>query len=99
MLSSGIETTDHYLAIWGEAVFNGITQEETEIIGTYNKEEKSRREITAEFLFFELSAVGFFDSLFLLPGILIQAGILSFIMALTGFLCAVWLPDLIQNKK
>ncbi len=151
MVSSGIETTDHYRAIWGEAVFNGLTQEETEIIGTYNKEEKNRREITAEFLFFELSAVGFlglasvlfkekqmgvirvhgilpvskfafilskicvfllsdlfftilitwinvgfFDSLFLLPGILIQAGILSFIMALTGFLCAVWLPDFKQ---
>lgn len=41
MLSSGIETTDHYRAIWGEAVFNGLTQEETEIIGTYNKEEKA----------------------------------------------------------
>lgn len=37
MVSSGIETTDHYRAIWREAVFNGLTQEETEIIGTYNK--------------------------------------------------------------
>lgn len=151
MLSSGIETTDHYRAIWAEAVLNGIKEEEAEIIGMYNKEEKSRREITTEFLFFELSAVGFlglasvlfkekqmgvirvhgilpvskfafilskicvfllsdllftvlltlinvgvFEGFILLPGILVQAGVLSLIMTLTGFLCAVWLSDFKQ---
>lgn len=31
-----------------------------------------------------------------LPGVLLQAGILSLIMALVGFLCAIWLPDFKQ---
>ena len=112
---------------------------------------KNRREITAEFLFFELSSVGFLglaamlfkekemgvirihavlpvqssafilskldlilladltftalltlislgpaEGLAVLPAVLLHAGILSLIMALVGFLCAVALPDFKQ---
>ncbi|MDE5696952.1 MAG: ABC transporter permease [Lachnospiraceae bacterium] len=152
LLSSGTATADHYRGLWGRAVLTGLeAEEETEIVGAYDKEQKSRREITAEFLFFELSAVGFLglasivfkekqmgvirvhsvlpvhkaafilsklsvffvsdlifavlltwlnvgiaDSFMILPAILVQAGILSLVMALTGFLCAVWLPDFKQ---
>lgn len=114
------------------------------MIGTNDKEMKNRREITAEFLFFELSAVGFLglasmlfkekqmgvirvhgilpihrpmfilskllllllsDLIFaalltvvnlgtsyaidVLPSVFLQASILSVIMALVGFLCAI----------
>ncbi len=112
---------------------------------------KQRREITCEFLYFELTAVGFLGvaallfkekkmgvmklyaalpvrrpvflisklsaclaadliftivftvlnlgmtaSLQVLPAVLVQAGILSGIMALIGFLCALWLSDFKQ---
>lgn len=151
MLSCGLETTDHYRMIWGEAVLNGNVSGLADVIGTNNKEMKNRREITAEFMFFELSAVGFlglasmlfkekqmgvirvhgilpvrrfmfiFSKLLLLlvsdlmftalltainlgfpyaidvlPEVLLQAGILSLIMALVGFFCAVRLPDFKQ---
>lgn len=151
MLSCGLETTDHYRMIWGEAVLNGNMDGQADKIGTNNKEMKNRREITAEFLFFELSAVGFLGlasmlfkekqmgvirvhgvlpirrSMFILskllllllsdliftvlltmvnlgipyavdvlPEVLLQAGMLSLIMALVGFLCAIWLPDFKQ---
>ncbi len=151
LLSSGLETADHYRMIWGEAVLKGTAKGKAEVIGLHNKEMKNRREITAEFLFFELSAVGFLglasmlfkekqmgvirvhgilpvrrsvfifsklllllasDLLFtvlltgvnlgflaaleVLPAVLLQAGILSLIMTLTGFLCAVRLPDFRQ---
>ena len=151
MLSCGLETTDHYRMIWGEAVLNGNVSGLADVIGTNNKEMKNRREITAEFLFFELSAVGFlglasmlfkekqmgvirvhgilpvrrsmfilsklllllvsdlmFTSLLtvinlgvpyaidVLPEVLLQAGILSLIMALVGFFCAIRLPDFKQ---
>lgn len=151
LLSSGLETTDHYRMLFGEAVLNGTVDGQAEVIGVNNKEVKNRREITAEFLFFELSAVGFLglasmlfnekqmgvirvhgilpicrpmfifsklllllisDLLFtvlltninlgllyaleVLPAVLLQAGILSLIMALAGFLCAVCLPDFKQ---
>ncbi|MDE7018943.1 MAG: ABC transporter permease [Lachnospiraceae bacterium] len=151
MLSTGMATTDHYRKLWAEAVLNSRIDNQSEIIGTNTKEMKNRREITAEFLFFELSAVGFLglasmlfkekqmgvirvhgilpvsksafivskltllfisDMAFtvlmtfinlgfsagmtILPGVLIQAGILSLIMALVGFLCAVRLPDFKQ---
>ena len=59
MISCGLETTDHYRIIWGEAVLQGNTDGQADMIGTNDKEMKNRREITAEFLFFELSAVGF----------------------------------------
>lgn len=148
MLSSGMDTMDRYRAAWAWAAVSGTAKEEAQVIGLYNKEQKSRREITAEFLFFELSAVGFLglasllfkekqmgvirvhgilpvnraafilsklglflasdmafavllawiniglaDSLSVLPPVLLQAGILSLIMALIGFLCAVRLSD------
>lgn len=151
LLSSGLETTDHYRIIWGKAVLNGNVDGQAEVIGFNSKEMKNRREITAEFLFFELSAVGFLglasmlfkekqmgvirvhgilpirrvmfivsklilllisDLLFtalltginlgipyaleVLPSVFLQAGILSLIMALFGFLCAVRLPDFKQ---
>lgn len=151
MLSCGLETTDHYRMIWGETALKGSVDGQAAVIGTNNKEMKNRREITAEFLFFELSAVGFLGlasmlfkekqmgvirvqgilpvrrSVFLLsklllilvsdlifaalltvinlglpyaievlPAVFIQAGILSLIMALAGFLCAVRLPDFKQ---
>lgn len=151
LLASGLETADYYRMIWGEAVLNGSADGQAEVIGEDNKEMKSRREITAEFLFFELSAVGFlglasmlfkekqmgvirvhgilpvrrsmfiFSKLLLLlvsdlvfavlltgvnlgfsyavevlPAVLLQAGILSLIMSLVGFLCAVRLPDFKQ---
>lgn len=151
MLSCGLETTDHYRMIWGEAVLNGKMDGQADVIGANNKEMKNRREITAEFLFFELSAVGFLglasmlfkekqmgviqvhgilpvrrpmfilsklllllmsDLMFaclltvinlgvpyaidVLPEVLLQAGILSLIMALAGFFCAIRLPDFKQ---
>ena len=151
MLSCGLETTDNYRVAWGKAVINGNTDGQANIIGVNNKEMKNRREITAEFLFFELSAVGFLglasmlfkekqmgvirvhgilpirrsmfilsklllllfsDLLFtvlltvvnlgvqyaidILPEVLLQAGILSLIMALVGFFCAIRLPDFKQ---
>lgn len=151
MISCGLETADHYRIIWGEAVLQGNTDGQADTIGTNDKEMKNRREITAEFLFFELSAVGFLglasmlfkerqmgvirvhgilpiyrpmfilskllllllsDLIFaalltvvnlgtsyaidVLPGVFLQAGILSVIMALVGFLCAIRLPDFKQ---
>ena len=59
LLSCGRETIDHYRMTWGEAVLHGNVDGHADRIGPYNKEMKNRREITAEFLFFELSAVGF----------------------------------------
>ena len=122
-----------------------------QLLGSVTREQKNRRDMTAECLFFELSAVGFlglasllfkekqmgalrvhgilpvkpamfllskltvflisdlvFSALMILinlgaaegvtvlPGVLLQAGILSLIMALTGFCCAVLLPDFRQ---
>ena len=151
LLSSGLKTADHYRMIWGGAVLNGDMDGQAAVIGINDKEMKNRREITAEFLFFELSAVGFlglasmlfkeeqmgvirvhgilpvrrplfiFSKLFLLlgsdllftalltginlgfshtlevlPSVLLQAGILSLIMSLAGFLCAIRLPDFKQ---
>ncbi len=151
MLACGIDTIDHYRTIWAWAVLSGNVDGKAELIGTNSKEMKSRREITAEFLFFELSAVGFLglasmlfkekqmgvirvhgilpvnrvmfilsklcllllsDLIFtilltvinlglqhgiaVLPTVLLQAGILSLIMALVGFFCAIRLPDFKQ---
>lgn len=65
MHSSGIATNDHYRAEYAMALLQDTNIEPeidistTDVIGTYDKEMKSRREITSEFLFFELSAVGF----------------------------------------
>lgn len=151
MLSTGIETKDNYRENWARTVINNHSYDKAEIIGSNTKELKNRREITAEFLFFELSAVGFlglasmlfkekqmgvirvhgilpvsktafivsklvlllasdlvFTSLItivnlgfkvgiaVLPDVLVQAGILSLIMALAGFFCSIRLPDFKQ---
>lgn len=151
MVTSGIDSTDHYRAAYALSLWSTPANDRAEIIGQNNKEMKNRREITSEFLFFELAAVGFLGlasmlfkekqmgvirvhgilpinkavfilsklGLFLLsdlvfaglltvinlglgaglevlPAVLIQAAILSIIMALVGFFCAVWLADFKQ---
>lgn len=151
MVSSGISSTDQYRAAYALSLLSPSNHARPEVIGIDNKEMKSRREITCEFLFFELAAVGFlglasmlfkekkmgifrvhgvlpvsktafvlsklilfllFDLVFsvlltiinlgvsvglsVLPYILLQAGILSLIMALVGFFFAILLPDFKQ---
>lgn len=159
MASCGMEKIDHIRKAYAVSKIlggsakgrAGSLSSGSEIIGENSKEMKNRREITAEFLFFELSAVGFLglasllfkekqmgvirihailpvsknefilsklilfllsdlifaafltvvnlgtgEGLAALPGVLVQAGILSLIMTLTGFLCAVVLPDFKQ---
>lgn len=151
MISSGISSTDQYRAAYALSLLSPTNHATAEIIGTDNKEMKSRREITCEFLFFELAAVGFLgiasilfkekqmgifrvhgvlpvskrafiisklllflisDLVFsllltvinlgisegfaVLPYILVQAGILSLMMALAGFFFATALPDFKQ---
>lgn len=151
MKSSGIETTDNYRAAWAVSALDNKNSPHAEIIGNNNKEMKSRREITAEFLFFELIAVGFLglasilfkekfmgvirvhgilpisktafilsklilvllsdllfcifltlinvgvhNGLLVLPAVMVHTGILSLIMALAGFLCAILLKDFKQ---
>lgn len=151
MVSSGIPSTDQYRAAYAGWLLNPTNGAGAEIIGNDHKEMKNRREITCEFLFFELTAVGFlglasllfkekqmgiirvhgilpvrkaafmlsklclfllsdllftalltfinlgfFEGVLVLPAVLLQAGILSLIMALAGFLCAVLLRDFKQ---
>lgn len=151
MTSSGVGSTDRYRGDYALSLLSTDEGKTTEIVGENNREMKNRKEITSEFLFFELSAVGFLglasmlfkekqmgvirvhgimpvskvafilskltlflvaDLLFaflitlinlglsegikVLPDILPQAGILSLIMALVGFFCAVRLPDFRQ---
>lgn len=152
MVSSGLNTTDNYRENWAKSILkNDNLNSEPKIVGLNSKEMKNRREITAEFLFFELSAVGFLglasmlfkekqmgvirvhgilpvkktafvlsklslilasDLIFtilltvinlglnegikVLPNVLIQASILSMIMSLIGFFCAIRLPDFKQ---
>ncbi len=151
MVTSGITGTDHYRAAYALSLLSPESSHAAELIGQNNKEMKNRREITCEFLFFELTAVGFLGlasmlfkekqmgvirvhgilpvnkavfiiaklclfllsdlvftclltvinlglaaGLLVLPAVFIQAGILSLIMALAGFFCAVRLPDFKQ---
>lgn len=155
MVSSGSKSTDNHRAAYARSVLRtgnpADDGDKTQIIGIHDKEMKSRREITCEFLFFELAAVGFLglasmlfkekqmgvirvhgilpvsrglfifskiilvflaDMIFssfmtlinlgieyaleVLPGVLVQAGILSLLMSLTGVLCAVMVPDFRQ---
>lgn len=151
MTSSGVESTDRYRGDYALSLLSSDDGNMAEIVGENNREMKNRKEITSEFLFFELTAVGFLglasmlfkekqmgvirihgimpvskvdfilsklilfflaDLLFailltfinlgfvegikVLPDILPQAGILSLIMALVGFFCAVRLPDFRQ---
>ena len=151
LVSSGLERTDNYRAAYALSLLSSKSQTAPEIAGKDNKEMKSRREITCEFLFFELAAVGFLglasmlfkekqmgvirvhgvlpisktafilsklglfllsdlvftalltvinlgvlEGVLVLPYVLMQAAILSLIMALIGFFCAVRLPDFKQ---
>ena len=151
MVSSNIQRTDNYRAAYALSLLSPSNQTVSEMIGKDNKEMKSRREITCEFLFFELAAVGFLglasmlfkekqmgvirvhgvlptsktafmlsklglfllsdlvfttlltvinlgvlEGLLVLPYVLVQAAILSLIMALVGFFCAVRLRDFKQ---
>ena len=59
LVSSGLERTDNYRAAYALSLLSSKSQTAPEIAGKDNKEMKSRREITCEFLFFELAAVGF----------------------------------------
>ena len=52
MISSGISSTDQYRAAYAMSLLSPTNHATAEIIGTDNKEMKSRREITCEFLFF-----------------------------------------------
>lgn len=151
MVSSGNERVDSYRAAYAVFMISAKEEGHAKRIGRDDKEMKNRREITAEFLFFELAAVGFLglasllfkekqmgvirvhgvmpvrksmyifsklavillsDMLFsvllvfmnlgicegvlVLPEILLQAAILSLIMALAGFLFAARLSDFKQ---
>lgn len=151
MISSSIDSIDQHRAAYALSLLEPSASAKAEVIGEYSKEMKSRREITCEFLFFELAAVGFLGlasmlfkekqmgiirvhgvlpanktvfilsklCLFLLadiaftigltiinlgfsaglrtlPAVILQAGILSLIMALIGFFCAILLPDFKQ---
>lgn len=151
MVSSGIRRTDNSRAAYAVSLLFPDSETKTVVIGTNTKEMKNRREITCEFLFFELSAVGFLGLAFtlfkekqmgvirvhstlpvsqtyivlsklvlflaadlifaalltlvnlgvsqglsVLPAVMIQAGILSVVMALTGFFCAVCLQGFRQ---
>ena len=59
MVSSGIDSTDRYRAAYANSLLSTGVHSMAEITGQDNKEMKNRREITCEFLFFELAAVGF----------------------------------------
>lgn len=59
MVSSSIHSTDKYRAVYAFSLLSPSNHAAAELIGKDNKEMKSRREITCEFLFFELAAVGF----------------------------------------
>lgn len=59
MVASGIASTDNYRAAYALSLLSLENNYTTEIIGQNDKEMKKRREITCEFLFFELTAVGF----------------------------------------
>lgn len=151
MVSSGIQNIDRYRAAYALSLLSYSNPTTAEVIGVDNKEMKSRREITCEFLFFELTAVGFLglasmlfkekqmgvvrihgvlpisktafilsklclfflsdlvftvllttinlgilEAMSVLPYVLLQAAILSLIMALVGFFCGVRLPDFKQ---
>lgn len=151
LVSSGSGKTDSYRAAYAESLLAGTHDKQAIRIGAFTKESKSRREITCEFLFFELTAVGFlgiasllfkekkmgmfrlhsilpvrtvsivlskvflflvadllfavfftlinlgfYDGLSVLPGLLLQVLILSLIMSLAGFCCALILSDFKQ---
>lgn len=59
MVSSGIQSSDRYRAAYALSLLSRQNKTMAEVIGEDTREMKNRREITCEFLFFELAAVGF----------------------------------------
>ncbi|HCX57423.1 MAG TPA: ABC transporter permease, partial [Sphingobacterium sp.] len=59
MTASGLDSTDHTRIAYALSLLSPGQSTPAEVIGQTSKEMKSRREITSEFLFFELAAVGF----------------------------------------
>lgn len=151
VLYAGAENIDRHRADYALSLLRPSMSRTPEVIGTNTPEQKARREITCELLFFELAAVGFLgiaavlfkekgmgvirvqailplrknlfllsklavfllsdlvfaalmtlinvglsDGAALLPAVLLQAAILSLVMALFGLLCALLLKDFRQ---
>ncbi|MPW25599.1 ABC transporter permease [Alkalibaculum sp. M08DMB] len=59
IVTSGITSTDNFRAAYALSLLSPESSYTVENIGQNDKEMKNRREITSEFLFFELAAVGF----------------------------------------
>ena len=59
VLYKGAEHVDHHRADYALFLLRPSTGSAPEIVGTNTPEQKARKEITCELLFFELSAVGF----------------------------------------
>lgn len=59
MVSSGSAVTDRYRMSFAASALSPQQDHAPQIVGENDKEMKNRREITCEFLFFELAAVGF----------------------------------------
>lgn len=59
VVSSGVTSIDHYRFAYASSVLTTVQDSIPQIVGENNKEMKNLREITCEFLFFELTAVGF----------------------------------------
>lgn len=151
VLYAGAEHIDNHRADYALSLLEPSAGHSPEVLGTNTPEQKARKEITCELLFFELAAVGFLgiaavlfkekgmgvirvhailpvresqfllsklavfllsdlvfavlltllnvglaDGMAVLPAVLIQAAILSLMMALVGLLCALLLKDFRQ---
>ncbi len=59
VLYKGAEHIDNHRADYALSLLRPSTSPAPEVLGTYTPEQKARREITCELLFFELAAVGF----------------------------------------
>ncbi len=59
VLYAGAEHIDHHRADYALSLLRSTGDHSPEILGTNTPEQKARKEITCELLFFELSAVGF----------------------------------------
>lgn len=145
------EETDRHRADYALSLLLPAGKADTRVIGSRTPEQRARKEITCELLFFEIAAVGFLgiaavlfkeksmgvikvhailpirENVFLLsklvifllsdlifallltllnvgaasavhilPGVLLQTGLLSLMMALTGLVCALLLKDFRQ---
>ena len=151
VLYKGAEHVDRHRADYALSLLRPSASPAPEVLGTNTPEQKARKEITCELLFFELAAVGFLgiaavlfkeksmgairihailpvrknlfllsklavfllsdlvfallltllnvglaDGAAILPAVLIQAAVLSLVMALVGLLCALLLKDFRQ---